>query len=131
MYNEQVIEHFEAPRNVATPADLAGSSPTLVSGEGGNEHSGVWIGFWLDVEGMTIRQARFRAYGCPHTLAMASWLTERLVGEPLTSGYTLPKDEIVAALALPAEKLRSVLVAEDALRDCATQIHEGQDEYGD
>ncbi len=116
-YNDTVIQHFNQPRNAAP-----GPCQDSVCGEGGDVASGAWMEFQLRLSGARITRARFRAYGCPHTIALASWLTERLVGEKLTLDYELGKDEVVAVLDLPTEKMRSVLVAEDALRACAIQV---------
>jgi NifU-like protein involved in Fe-S cluster formation len=113
-YNETVVDHFHQPRNAAE-----GPCRDSVCGEGGSAESGTWIEFQLQLDGARIEKARFRAYGCPHTIALASWLTERLIGEKLTSGFAISKDEVVRVLGLPTEKMRSVLVAEDALRACA------------
>lgn len=131
-YNPRVIEHFEQPRNVwADPQDLASAGSGSwsddarahrVTGEGGRVDSGVWITFQCEVLQRVVRRARFRAYGCPHTIALASWLTERLVGETLVDRYTLDRQEIERTLGLPTEKLRSVLAAEDAVRACAKQL---------
>ena len=82
--------------------------------------------FQLDLSGQRIQKARFRAYGCPHTIALASWLTARLVGEKLERNYALDKSEVVSVLGLPTEKMRSVLIAEDALRACADQLFAGE-----
>lgn len=121
-YNDFVIDHFNQPRNAA-------DGPCLDStcGEGGSVASGVWMEFQLQLDGQRIQTARFRAYGCPHTIALASWLTERLVGERLGGDYALDKNEVVALLGLPTEKMRSVLVAEDALRSCAGKLSDAGD----
>ena len=116
-YNDIVVDHFNSPRNAAP-----GPCKDSTCGEGGSVSSGVWMEFQLGLDGRRIQRARFRAYGCPHTIALASWLTERLVGEKLDQSYMLDKKEVVSVLDLPTEKMRSVLVAEDALRECARKL---------
>lgn len=126
-YNDVVVDHFESPHNALPEQESAVAGAQLanctqVSGQGGSVSGGVWIAFELEIERQVISHARFRVYGCPHSIALASWLTERLVGEKLDSSYTLDQREIVSVLELPTEKMRSVLVAEDALRACAHQL---------
>lgn len=116
-YNDTVVDHFNRPRNAAP-----GPCRDATCGEGGSVSSGVWMEFQLGLDGRRIQRARFRAYGCPHSIALASWLTERLVGEKLDQEYALDKKEVVSVLELPTEKMRSVLVAEDALRECARKL---------
>lgn len=116
-YNGTVVEHFNQPRNAAP-----GPCTDAICGEGGSAASGVWMEFQLKLRQRRIQRARFRAYGCPHTIALASWLTGRLVGERLDCDYSLDKKEVASVLGLPAEKMRSVLIAEDALRACADKL---------
>lgn len=116
-YNKVVIDHFNQPRNAA-----GGPDADYICGEGGSADKGAWVEFQLKLQKRRIQQARFRAYGCPHTIALASWLTDRLVGEQLREDHVLDKKEVADVLGLPAEKMRSVLIAEDALRDCADKL---------
>lgn len=129
-YNQLVIDHFDHPRNAAAAAVGAQGalSGGFIAGEGGSVDGGAWIEFQLKVEQKQIQSACFRAYGCPHTVALASWLTQRLVGETLFGGYTLDKQEIGAELGWPTEKMRGLLVAEDAIRACAAKLEQKEDE---
>jgi cysteine desulfurase len=90
-----------------------------VQGEAGSEDSGTWIRFHLLLEADTVKDARVRAYGCPHTLDVAAWLAPRLRGR--TRVDLVPEDPLSWARArgVPAEKLGRLLVIEDALRNCA------------
>lgn len=116
-YNALVTELFDQPRNIASD-----QNELALRGEGGSVPSGVWIEFQLELAQQIIQKAQFRAFGCPHTIALASWLTEQLVGQELTQDYSLDKEEITNVLELPVEKMRSVLVAEDALRACVKNL---------
>ena len=113
-YNRTVQDHFQRPRNAAP-----GPCQDSVCGEGGDASTGVWLEFQLKLDGDVIRKARFRAYGCPHTIALASWLTEVLPGSELSRGIGIDVERVRQELDLPVEKTRSVLMAEDALRACA------------
>lgn len=113
-YNALVEDHFNRPRNPAQ-----GPCEQSVCGQAGSVERGTWIEFQLNMDGDEISSARFRAYGCPYTIALASWLTEYLPGRELAENIVLDRHAITQALALPVEKLHTVLVAEDALRASA------------
>lgn len=113
-YNSLVEEHFRNPRNPA-----GGPCTQAVCGRAGSIERGTWIEFQLTLDEGVVQKAHFRAYGCPHTIALASWLTEYLPGRKLTDNFMLDRHLITEALDLPVEKLSSVLLAEDALRACA------------
>jgi hypothetical protein len=54
-----------------------GTAP-VVSGEAGREQRGTRVRFMLQLCGERVLQARYRAYGCPYTLAACEWLATRL-----------------------------------------------------
>ena len=114
-YNAVVEDHFRNPRNPA-----GGPCERAVCGRAGSIERGTWIEFQLTLgDDREVERATFRAYGCPHTIALASWLTEYLPGRRLSENFTLDRHVITEELSLPVEKLSTVLVAEDALRVCA------------
>jgi cysteine desulfurase len=94
---------------------------TVLSGEAGGPKDETWVRFHLLVEGDTVKDARVQAFGCPHTLDVASWLCQELKGrtrEALPPGA--PADW-AASRSVPVEKLGRLLVIEDALRGCLLQ----------
>jgi len=110
-YSSTVIDHFEQPRNVVTDCHKA-----ALHGVAGSKAAGGLVEFCLDVNDSVIEYAGFRAWGCPHTIAVASWLTEQLPGKHVDEVQSLDLDHIAAELGLPTEKWHCVLTAEDALR---------------
>jgi cysteine desulfurase len=90
-----------------------------VSGEAGGAGRETWVRFDLAVEGGIVKDARFKAYGCPHTLAVASWLARQLPGRRRDALVPGTPADWAAAQAVPAEKLGRLLVVEDALQQCA------------
>ena len=88
--------------------------PGVTYGEAGREQRGTRVRFALRRDGSRIVEARYQAYGCPHTLAVCEWLAERLeAGEGPQMGT--PTDW-ARKLNIPAAKLGRLLVVEDALR---------------
>ena len=89
-----------------------------VSGEAGGPGQETWVRFDLAVHDGIVKDARFKAYGCPHTLAVASWLAAQLPGrhrKALVPGVPV---DWASAQAVPVEKLGRLLVVEDALQQC-------------
>ncbi|MBV9619642.1 MAG: aminotransferase class V-fold PLP-dependent enzyme [Gammaproteobacteria bacterium] len=96
---------------------------TLVSGEAGGPEQGTWIRFHLIVRGDTVKEARFKALACPHTVDTAAWLCAQLAGRRSADLIPGTPAEWAAARAVPVEKLGRLLIVEDALRDCLTRWH--------
>jgi hypothetical protein len=118
-----VRQEVERLRSLSPAADSP--SPELrgagewVSGEAGGPGQEVWVRVHLRVQGGgTVKDARFKTYGCPHTLSVTAWLAEQLPGR--TRADLLPGTPAswAEALSVPEEKLGRLLVVEDALNDC-------------
>jgi hypothetical protein len=95
----------------------------LLRGEAGQERLGTRVRFLLRVANGRVLEARYRAYGCPHTLAACEWLARALESsrlgtysaKELWAGIGGPLDW-VERLEIPSGKLGRLLVVEDALR---------------
>jgi len=108
-YNELTRRYFESAANAG---ELTG--PGVFRGAAGNHAQGTWVQFDLQITAGTVSAAKFLAFGCPHTIAVAAWLTEQAVG-----GRVVPQlPENVQALrqrfAVPVEKMGRLLIIEDA-----------------
>jgi NifU-like protein involved in Fe-S cluster formation len=112
-YSESVRTLF---RELAGAGDPAGDGGLLVSGEAAALDRGAWVRFAARVEGGRFADCRFRAFGCPHTLAAASLVAGRLRGAPLTAASSIDAAGVAQELDAPAEKMGRLLVVEDALR---------------
>jgi len=91
----------------------------VVTGRAGNREEGAEVVLELRLEGSRVGGARFRAYGCPHLIAAASWLTERLCGGSRTDVAGWDWREVAAALDVPPAKFGRLLVLQDAARAAA------------
>jgi len=103
-------------RELAGAGDLAADGGKTVSGEAAALDRGAWVRFAARIEGERFADCRFRAFGCPHTLAAASLVAGRLRGAPLAAAYSIDAAGIARELEAPAEKMGRLLVVEDALR---------------
>jgi len=90
----------------------------IVTGDAGGPDKGTWVRFQLRGEGGTVKEARFQALSCPHTMDTAAWLCGLLPGR--TRGELIPGTPAAWAEArsVPVEKLGRLLIVEDALLAC-------------
>jgi cysteine desulfurase len=91
---------------------------TVLHGEAGGPTQEVWVRFHVKLDGDTVKDARFEARGCPHTLAAAAWIASRLPGRRRADGAPGGPHEWARELGVPVEKLGRLLVLEDALAAC-------------
>jgi cysteine desulfurase len=102
-----------------SPSSSASQTVDQAVGEAGGPGQEVWVRFRLQVADGVVKSALFKAYGCPHTLAVATWVAERLRGRGRADLAPGTPAEWAEAVAVPVEKLGRLLVVEDALSDCA------------
>jgi cysteine desulfurase len=118
--NPLARRYFLAPPR--PPEFLQGGAPADVrQGRAGRSADGAEVLFELRLRpaenaGRIVKSARFAVYGCPHTVAVTSWLCDALEGRSLAEGPPGGPAEWAAALEVPAEKLGRLLIVEDALR---------------
>lgn len=117
-YSSEVRRRFGS----ALSAKLAESSPGLMCGEAQDRALNVWVRFQVQALDGTIRAVRFQVYGCPHTVAAASWAAEWLEGAAVERIGHWDAHDAAAALDVPVEKLGKLLLLEDALRACAQAL---------
>jgi len=96
----------------------AGSGGATVSGEAGGPGQESWVRFHLLVADDIVKDARFKAFGCPHTMDVAAWLCGELRGRRRAALIPGTPAAWAAARGVPVEKLGRLLVVEDALRAC-------------
>ena len=111
------VRHLFASLTHAGDAVEDGEEPAAlltVQGEAGREQRGTRVRFTLKFHRGELVQARYHAYGCPHTLAACEWLARELEAGQLAS-IGEPADWC-RTLGVPIVKLGRLLVVEDALR---------------
>ena len=115
--NPLLLDHFDAPRGAGEFAD----APGVRRGEAGSEHHGAVIRLELRCDGATVTDARFKAWGCPATIACASLVTEWVRGRTLADARAVDVRGLAEPLELPIDRLYAPLLVEDALRAAATE----------
>jgi cysteine desulfurase len=101
--------------------ELAGGTGRTLRGEGGGAGEDSWVRFQLLVAGDTVKDARFKAFGCPHTMSTAAWVCAQLPGRRRTALIPSTPQEWSQAQRVPVEKLGRLFAIEDALRACLAQ----------
>jgi cysteine desulfurase len=98
--------------------DAATTDAVTLTGEAGGPSQETWVRFHLTAGSGIVKAARFKAYGCPHTLAVVDWLTRRLPGRSRDDGPPGTPALWAEELSVPVERLGRLLVVEDALLAC-------------
>jgi cysteine desulfurase len=98
--------------------DNASTDSVTLTGEAGGPSQETWVRFHLTAGSGIVKAARFKAYGCPHTLAVVDWLTRRLPGRTRDDGPPGTPALWAEELSVPVERLGRLLVVEDALLAC-------------
>ena len=117
-YSTEVRQRFSAPTSAG---EISSGPGELVEGSAADPSLGVWIRFQVQIQSGTIRQARFRAFGCPHTLAAADRVVALIEGRPLDDLRSIDWQLLARQLELPREKFGKLLRIEDALAACHAQ----------
>lgn len=113
-YSEQVIDHYENPRNVGK-MDEADSQ--VGTGMVGAPACGDVMRLQIKVsEEGVIEDAKFKTYGCGSAIASSSLVTEWMKGMTLDEASTIRNASISEELALPPVKIHCSVLAEDAIK---------------
>lgn len=114
-YHPLVVEHFTNPRNAGRLA----LGPDVIEGAAGRPSEGVRFVLTARIERDRVAEMRIEVYGCPHCVAAASWLSERLTGASRAELEAWSWREAARTLDVPAFKRGRLLILEDAVRALA------------
>jgi len=114
-YSQQVIDHYENPRNVGS---FDKSDSQVGTGMVGAPACGDVMKLQIKVDNDTgiITDAKFKTYGCGSAIASSSLVTEWVKGKTLDQAQTIKNTQIAEELALPPVKIHCSILAEDAIR---------------
>jgi len=114
MYHENVVEHYENPRNVGSfNKDDKNVGTGLVGAPACGDVMKLQIK--VDDQGKII-DAKFKTFGCGSAIASSSLATEWVKGKTIAEAGTLKNTEIAKELCLPPVKLHCSMLAEDAIK---------------
>ncbi|MDR2938936.1 MAG: Fe-S cluster assembly scaffold protein NifU [Clostridiales bacterium] len=110
MYSEKVMDHFMNPRNVGEIIDASGI------GTVGNAKCGDIMKVFLKIENNTIKDAKFKTFGCGAAVATSSIATELVIGKSIQEALGITNKAVMEALdGLPPAKVHCSCLAEEAL----------------
>jgi nitrogen fixation NifU-like protein len=113
-YSEQLIDHYENPRNVGSfGKDEADIGTGLVGAPACGDVMKLQIKVGADG---IIQDARFKTFGCGSAIASSSLVTEWVKGRHVDDAATIKNTEIAQHLALPPVKIHCSVLAEDAIK---------------
>ena len=113
-HSDQVIDHYENPRNVG---NLDKNAKNVGTGMVGAPACGDVMRLQIQVDDNgIIEDARFKTYGCGSAIASSSLVTEWLKGKSLDQAGEIKNMDIAEELALPPVKVHCSVLAEDAIK---------------
>ena len=114
-YSDQVIDHYNNPRNVGT---LDKASTEVGTGLVGAPECGDVMRLQIRVnpETQVIEEAKFKTFGCGSAIASSSLATEWIKGRTVNDALEIKNTDIVKELSLPPVKIHCSVLAEDAIR---------------
>ena len=122
MYTKEVEDHLANPRNAGELIEAS------VTGDVVNQVCNDRIRLTLHIVDGVITDAKFKASGCPPTVAAASVLTTLIIGQEIERAARLSRNDVIAALVrLPPAKIHSAVLAIEALQgalDCINNREE-------
>ncbi|XP_017073651.1 iron-sulfur cluster assembly scaffold protein IscU [Drosophila eugracilis] len=114
LYHENVVEHYENPRNVGS---LDKKDVTVGTGLVGAPACGDVMKLQIKVdENGKIIDAKFKTFGCGSAIASSSLATEWVKGKSIDEAGKLKNTDIAKELRLPPVKLHCSMLAEDAIK---------------
>lgn len=114
MYSDEVLDHYENPRNVGK---LDKDATDVGTGLTGAPACGdvMQLQIRVSTDGI-IEDAKFKTYGCGSAIASSSLLTEWVRGKSLDEAGEISNVQIAQELSLPPVKIHCSVLAEDAIK---------------
>ena len=118
-YGTQVWSLFRtAPGAGAFPDDL----PGVVTGQAGTPAARSVLRVQLRFEGERVADARFKAYGCPTSIAVGAWIAAWARGKSAAELARLDVRALRDALEIPDDRAHGAMLGEDAMRAALARL---------
>lgn len=123
-YSNEVIDHYENPRNVGA---LDKKDQTVGTGLVGAPACGDVLKLQIKVdENGVITDAKFKAFGCGSAIASSSLVSDWVKGKKLDDALAIKNNDIAKHLSLPPVKLHCSMLAEDAIKAAVSDYKKKQ-----
>ena len=125
-YSEQVMDHYNNPRNVGR---LDKKSKKVGTGMVGAPACGDVMQLQIQVsDDGIIEDAKFKTYGCGSAIASSSLLTEWVKRKSLDDAIKIKNTDIATELSLPPVKIHCSVLAEDAIKAAVADLQQKQED---
>lgn len=122
-YSDQVLDHYNNPRNVGVMDPL---DPDVGTGMVGAPACGDVMRLQIKIEDGICTDAKFKTYGCGSAIASSSLLTEWVKGMDISEVDSIKNSQIADALSLPPVKIHCSVLAEDAIKSAVADYKSKQ-----
>ncbi|MEK6561283.1 MAG: Fe-S cluster assembly scaffold IscU [Nitrospirota bacterium] len=112
-YSDEVIDHYNNPRNVGS---FEKGAKDVGTGIVGAPECGDVMKLQLKIDNGVIVDAKFKTFGCGSAIASSSLATEWVKGKTIDEAMEIKNTEIVEKLQLPPVKIHCSVLAEDAIK---------------
>ena len=114
LYNTNVIEHYENPRNIGS---LDKNDNNVGTGLVGAPACGdvMKLSIRVNKDGI-ITESKFKTFGCGSAIASSSLATEWIKNKHINEAKSITNRDISSYLKLPPVKLHCSMLAEDAIK---------------
>lgn len=120
MYSERLLDHFRNPRYAGRLAEPA------ITVEVSNPVCGDLLSLSVRLESSVVVEARFKAQGCPPTIACGSALAQWLHARPLEALQALTPTDLAQALdGLPPASMHAAALAVQAVHEILRRAFSG------
>eukprot|EP01083_Nonionella_stella_P182911 659465_1 len=124
VYHENVVDHYNNPRNVGS---FDKNDPHVGTGLVGAPACGdvMKLQIKVDDDGKIVDSC-FKTFGCGSAIASSSLATEWIKGKNVNEAQKITNKDIAKHLVLPPVKLHCSMLAEDAIAAAVKDINEKQ-----
>ena len=113
MYSQEVLDHFENPRNAGS---LDKNDPDVGVGIVGSIACGDILQICIKVKNNVIVDCKFKTFGCAAGIASSSMATELMKGKTIEEALLIRNANICEQLELPNIKKHCSVLAQDAIK---------------
>lgn len=123
-YAQEVLDHYENPRNVGS---MDKKDTDVGTGLVGAPACGDVMKLQIKVnEAGVIEDAKFKTFGCGSAIASSSLVTEWVKGKSVDEAVGITNKDIADHLSLPPVKIHCSVLAEDAIKAAVADYQEKQ-----
>ena len=109
-------------RETPHAGEFAPDTPGVVTGEAGSKAARSVLRLQLRFEAGRVADVRFRAYGCPSSIAVGAWIVDWSLGKTPAELASLRAADLRKALEIADDRAHCALLGEDALHAALAKL---------